>query len=60
MQPEFIALIVNYIHFSNLLDHTYFATKRSFYLKSSKHIVQKYLNTRHSTRSSLLDFSLLF
>lgn len=60
MQPEFIALIVNYIHFSNLLDPAHFATKRSFYLRSSKYIVQKYLNTRHSTRSSLLDFSLVF
>lgn len=28
MQLEYIALIVNYIHFSGLLDYVYFATKQ--------------------------------
>ena len=28
MQLEYIALIINYIHFSGLLDYVYFATKQ--------------------------------
>lgn len=60
MPLKHICLIIKSIHFSNLLDPAYFATKRPFYLRSSKYIVQKCLNTRHSTRSSLLDFSLVF
>ena len=39
MQLEYIALIVNYIHFSGLLDYVYFATKQP--LKSTSIHVQQ-------------------
>lgn len=55
MQPEFIALIVSYIHFSNLLDPAYFATKRPFYLRSSRCPFSECLYIRHFPKHALLD-----
>jgi len=42
MQLEYIALIVNYIHFSGLLDYVHFATKQPL-KPTSIHVQQMHL-----------------
>ena len=51
MQLEYIAIIVNYIHFSGLLDYVYFATKQPL-KPTSIHVQQM----RYFLKPLLLDF----
>lgn len=59
MQLEYIALIINYIHFSGLLDYVYFATKQPL-KPTSIHVQQmlftKHLIYKHFLKPLLLDF----